>query len=157
MSILKEPTFEELCFRRKLLSDEETMQYNHAYGGVIPFPRERWTDWYNRWISSHSPCYFYRYIVDGESAEYVGEAAYYKNPKDDMYFCSIIIMAPYRNKGYGQSGLKALLKAAKQNGITALYDDIAIDNPSVSLFLKLGFEILWQNDEVIRVRKELLY
>lgn len=66
-------------------------------------------------------------------------------------------MAPYRNKGYGQSGLKALLKAAKQNGITALYDDIAIDNPSVSLFLKLGFEILWQNDEVIRVRKELLY
>lgn len=35
-----EPGVEELWFKEKLLSDEETMSYNRAYGGTIPFPRE---------------------------------------------------------------------------------------------------------------------
>lgn len=155
MSILKKPDFEELCFRQKLLADEKTMQYNHAYGGIITFPREKWANWYHRWISDPSPNYFYRYIVDEETGEYVGEAAYYKSPEDNQYFCSIIIMEQYRNRGHGHRGLEALCNAARNNRIKYLYDDIAIDNPSIALFLKSGFEILWQNNEVIRVRKEL--
>ncbi len=155
MVILREPCFEDLCFRQKLLADEKTMQYNHAYGGTIPFPREKWEDWYQRWISDHSPDYFYRYIIYEGTEEYVGEAAYYKEPESSLYFCNIIIMAQYRNKGYGRGGLAALCTAAKKNGVTYLYDDIAFDNPSLSLFLKSGFEILWQNDAFIRVCKKL--
>lgn len=155
MDILKIPCFEELCFRQELLADEKTMQYNHAYGGTIAFSRGQWDDWYQRWISSHSPHYFYRYIVPKEAGGAVGEAAYYKEQESGQYFCSIIIMAQYRNRGYGRSGLTALCTAAKSNGVKYLYDDIAADNPSLSLFLKSGFEILRQNHEIIRVCKKL--
>lgn len=155
MSILKKPDFEELYFRQKLLADETTMQYNHAYGGTIPFPREKWEGWYQRWIADQSSYYFYRYIVDEDTNEYVGEAAYHKEAKSGRYICSIIIMARYRNKGYGHKALAALCSAAKAIGVKRLYDDIAIDNPSISLFQKLGFEILLQNDEFTRVRIEL--
>lgn len=36
------PKVEDLWFREKLLSDGETMSYNAAWGGTIPFPEERW-------------------------------------------------------------------------------------------------------------------
>ena len=42
------PEFDELWFRRLMLSDPETMSYNHASGGTIPFPEERWGEWYER-------------------------------------------------------------------------------------------------------------
>ncbi len=155
MSILKKPDFEELCFRQKLLSDETTMQYNHAYGGTIPFPREKWKDWYQRWIAGQSPYYFYRYIVDEDTNEYVGEAAYHKEEKSGQYVCNIIIMARYRNKGHGRKALTALCAAAKNNGVEYLYDDIAMDNPSISLFQRAGFEIILQNGEFTRVRIKL--
>ena len=32
-----------------------------------------------------------------------------------------------------------LCEAAKANGVQTLYDDIAIDNPAIKLFLKTGF------------------
>ena len=44
---------------------------------------------------------------------------------------------------------------AKNNGIQALYDAIAIDNPSVALFLKCGFTEVSQTEEYILVKKEL--
>ena len=39
--VLKKPTLEEMYFREKLLSNPETMSYNHAYGGTINFPKEQ--------------------------------------------------------------------------------------------------------------------
>ena len=44
------PEYGDLWFRRDMLADEETMAYNHAWGGTIPFPEERWGDWYARWV-----------------------------------------------------------------------------------------------------------
>lgn len=35
---LHRPVLPELEFRRRLLGDEETMAYNHAYGGTASFP-----------------------------------------------------------------------------------------------------------------------
>ena len=46
-------------------------------------------------------------------------------------------------------------KAAKTNGISVLNDDIAADNPSYKLFLKNGFEIEYQNEEVVMVKRDL--
>lgn len=56
------PTIEDLWFKEKMLSDEQTMSYNHAYGGTIPFPKERWSSWHDRWIANHEGKRFYRYI-----------------------------------------------------------------------------------------------
>ena len=52
---LYRPGLEELSFRQELLADPDTMAYNHAYGGTIRFPRERWVDWYARWVEDGCP------------------------------------------------------------------------------------------------------
>lgn len=153
--ILKKPTFDELTFRQALLSDEETMAYNHAYGGTISFTKDRWKKWYERWILSNTNDYFYRYIFDSELKEFVGEVAYHKDVDSGRYICDVIVMAKYRNRGYGKKGLVLLLNAAKQNGINDLYDEILIDNPSLDLFLNVGFTIQDTNDEFNIVRIEL--
>ena len=48
-----------------------------------------------------------------------------------------------------------LCSAAKQNGIKLLYDDIAIDNPAVTMFLKKGFIEEYRTSEIIMLKKEL--
>lgn len=67
----------------------------------------------------------------------------------------MIIYAPYRGKGYGHEGLTLLCEYAKNNGVMELYDDIAIDNPSINLFLKCEFKEVLRTDEYVLVRKEL--
>lgn len=67
----------------------------------------------------------------------------------------MIVSSEYRNRGFGTAGIELICKAAKENGISVLYDDIAIDNPSYKLFLKNGFEIDYQNDDVVMVKREL--
>lgn len=58
------PELEDLWFRERLMSDEETMSYNHHWGGTIAFPEERWPEWYRHWISDHQNQRFYRYLVN---------------------------------------------------------------------------------------------
>ncbi len=65
--------------------------------------------------------------------EYVGEVAYHYDRQGDIYICNVIILSEYRNQGYGTDGLQQLCKAAKNNGIFVLYDDIAADNPSYKI------------------------
>ena len=67
----------------------------------------------------------------------------------------MIIYAPYRGKGYGRKGLLLLCETAKVNGIGELYDDIAIDNSSVTLFLKCGFTEVLRTNEYVLVKKEI--
>ena len=56
-----------------------------------------------------------------------------------LHLCDVIVLAEYRNRGYGTAGLQLLCRAAKEAGIAVLYDEIAADNPSLGLFLKNGF------------------
>ena len=48
-----------------------------------------------------------------------------------------------------------LCHMAKENGIAELYDEIAIDNPSLSLFLKQGFKEVFRDEEKVIVKKVL--
>lgn len=73
----------------------------------------------------------------------------------DIYICDVIVLAQYRNRGYGTDALQQLCIAAKNNGIAVLHDDIAADNPSYKLFLKNGFEIEYQNEEIVMVKRNL--
>ena len=65
------PEYPELWFRQAMLADGETMSYNHAWGGAIPFPEERWKAWYELWVVDPEGKRYYRYITD-EAGAFVG-------------------------------------------------------------------------------------
>ena len=147
------PTLEDMWFRESLMADEETMSYNHAWGGTIPFPKEDWEDWYDYWVANPENERFYRYLKDENG--FVGEIAYHYDSEYDGYVANVIVLAKHRRKGYGARGLELLCEEAKANGIAALYDDIAIDNTAIRLFLKQGFAEQYRTDEIILLKKDL--
>lgn len=151
--VLYRPTLEELAFRQRILEDPETMAYNHAYGGVVAFPRERWADWYARWVADESGTRFYRYLK--AAGIFVGEAAYHYDGDAHEFLCDLIVASAYRRRGYGSAGLRLLCAAAKANGVTRLCDHIAMDNPSAALFKRNGFVEEYRNREYILVAKTL--
>lgn len=153
--VLYRPKLEELEFREKCLGDPETMAYNHAFGGTISFPRERWADWYARWIEDETGAHYYRYLRLEDSGEFVGNISYHFDEEFGEYMCEIMIPAQYRGRGFGRQGLTMLCAAAKENGVTRLVDNIAIDNPSVEMFLRCGFRERMRDSQCIYVEKEL--
>ena len=155
--ILKIPEFDELIFRKEMLLDPKTMEYNHEYGGTILFDEKSWELWYGRWILGNPKEIFYRYIYDQELQENVGEVAYHKREEKGniVYIANVIVLYKYRGHGYGKRGLRLLCKAAKENGLPGLTDDIAAGNPSLPLFLKNGFRIKYQCPKYVRVEISL--
>ena len=152
---LVKPKLNELSFRQKLLADEDTMSYNHAWGGTIEWPQHEWKDWYDHWVINQRNQRFYRYLLDEDIKEYVGEIAYHYDVERNINVANIIILAKFRRKGYGNIGLNLLCGSAKQNGVAVLYDDIAIDNPSITLFLKNGFTEDYRTMDIIMLKKVL--
>ena len=144
------PKLEDLYLRENLLNDEATMSYNHHWGEVIAFPKDVWTKLYDYWIINAINKRYYAYLLN-ENDEFIGEIAYHFDGKH--YLANIIILVEYRNRGYGKEGLSILCNIAKENGIKELYDDIAIDNPAISIFLKSGFIEEYRNDEIIMFKK----
>lgn len=154
MLTLYKPKREDLWFRQTMLADEETMSYNHAWGGTIPWPREKWNAWYDCWIINHEEKRYYRYLKN-QDGQYVGEIAYHFDSDTRKFIANVIIYSPYRRKGYGSCALDLLCSEAKNNGISVLYDDIAIDNPAINLFLKHGFTEEYRTEDKIYLKKEL--
>ena len=154
MLTLYEPKYNDLWFRQMMLEDEDTMFYNHAWGGTISFPREKWWDWYNYWIINHNNERYYRYLNNNDE-EFVGEIAYHYDNGIQGYITNVLIYSPYRRKGYGKQALELLCDVAKKNGIDILYDDIAIDNPATQMFLDNGFIEQYRTKEKIVLKKEL--
>jgi RimJ/RimL family protein N-acetyltransferase len=146
------PLIKDLWFRKMFMADEETMAYNHAWGGTIDFPESCWNDWYQRWLIEPGNKRFYRFLVN-DSNEFVGEIAYHLDEKENIYIANIIIYSKYRGKGYGKEGLTLLCQACHENGISLLYDDIAKDNPAINLFLKSGFVEEYRTKEIIMLKK----
>ncbi len=154
MLTIYEPKHEDLWFRQQMLADEETMTYNHAWGGTIPWPKEEWGDWYDRWVANARGLRYYRYVKNEDGA-FVGEIACHFDAETEHWLANVIVHAKYRGKGYGSQALELLCAAAKDAGITTLYDDIAIDNPAAAMFLRHGFKEESRNGETILLKKEL--
>ncbi|MBD5117133.1 MAG: GNAT family N-acetyltransferase [Ruminococcaceae bacterium] len=152
---LYRPELNDLWFRQELLNDPDTMSYNEKWGGTISFPKEKWSSWYERWVCDKENKHFYSYLQDTETNDFVGETAYHYDEARKIFICDIIVLARLRGKGCGTEGLKLLCGCARNNGVDVIYDDIAADNPSVNLFLKNGFVIDYQTDEIVMVKKEL--
>ena len=148
------PSLDDLWFRQAMMADPETMSYNRAWGGIIPFPEDKWNDWYDYWIVNHENKRYYRYLKN-PADRFVGEIAYHYDDDRCIFVADVIIHAPYRGLGYGGRGLDLLCDAAEKNGVAFLYDDIAIDNPAYTLFLNHGFVEEYRTDEVIMLKKEL--
>ena len=153
LSIYK-PKEEDLWFRALMLSDSETMSYNHAYGGTIDFKKEYWHDWYEYWVLCSDNKRYYRYLKN-EDGDFVGEIAYHIDSEINNYVANVIILARFRGCGYGSFGLDVLCEAAMKNGVTVLYDDIAIDNPAANMFIKHGFIEEYRTKEKIYLKKYL--
>lgn len=153
MPELYTPELADLWFKETMLRDEKTMSYNHAYGGTIAFPREKWALWHKKWITEHEGKRFYRYLAEGDT--FIGEVAYRFDEESRRWLADVLIHAPHRGKGYGRKALLLLCEAARKNGIETLCDEIAIDNPSAALFLSCGFEEVLRTEEYILVKKEL--
>ena len=152
---LCKPEAEDLSYRSALLMDEATMAYNEKWGGTIDFSRQKWDAWYEKWLLSDEKERYYRYLYSQELQTFVGEVAYRFDETYGVHIASIIVEANYRGKGFGRAGLRLLMEAAKENGITKLCDDIAADNPSVALFLQEGFREVWRNEDCVMVEKIL--
>ena len=152
---LHEPTLEELWFRQQMLSDPETMSYNRAWGGTIPWPQEAWRDWYEWWIAQPQGKRFYRYLTDMDTGVFVGEIAYHMNEAQGMWMANVIVYGPYRGQGYGRTGLRLLCEAARESGVDVLYDDMAADNPALDLFLSEGFVQVSEDDSIRMLKKDL--
>ena len=150
---LYKPKVEDLWFREKLLSDADTMSYNHAWGGTVPFPKQKWESWYDRWVRCHDRRHFYRDIQ--ENGTFLGESAYHFDEKRQIYLADVIVYAPYRGRGYGRQALLCLCQSARCSGVHTLFDDIATDNPSIALFMKCGFTEVMRTGEYILLKKEL--
>ena len=140
--VLYRPRLEELSWREKWLGDSPTMSYNHAFGGTIAFPRERWTD-------------FYRYLQMEDSGEFVGNVSYHYDEEFQGHICEVLVAARYRGRGFGRQGLALLCAAARANGVKRLMDNIALDNPSVELFRRMGFQERLRTEEYVLMEKEL--
>lgn len=153
--VLYTPKLDELKFRQALLADPETMAYNHSYGGTISFPRERWADWYARWVEEETGSRYYRYLRREKDGMLVGETAYHYDDEFGEYVCDILVAAQHRGQGFGRQSLELLCQAARANGVKRLADNIAIDNPSAGLFRKAGFREWLRTDEYILMGKEL--
>ena len=149
------PELEDLWFRESMMADIETMSYNDAWGGTIPFPKEDWEEWYTLWVRNSGQERYYRYLKDDVNKVFVGEISYHFDKLRNIYICDVIIKAEFRRQGFGTQGIQLLCEAAKANGVEALYDNIAADNPSAHLFLENGFSIEFQNDEILMVKRVL--
>ena len=145
----------ELAFRQALLADAATMSYNHAWGGTVPFPPERWPAWYARWVDADPRERFYRYIRCAETGRFVGEAAYHVEPETGLVLANVIVAAPLRGRGFGGAALERLCACASARGIPAMCDRIALDNPAVALFLAHGFVEVSRDAEAVLLRRNL--
>lgn len=98
---------------------------------------------------------YYRYLYEPGLDDFVGEISYHYDEERRIYLCDVMVLAKYRGCGFGTAGIDLICRAAKENGIDTLYDDIAADNPACHLFLKNGFTVDYQNHDVVMVKKQL--
>ena len=160
------PSIEELSYRKKLLSDPETMDYNKGLKlefkgydnktGCIDFKKSKWDDWHNGWIN-REPDRYYAYLVEKNNNCPIGEVAIRFDKEKITHIISIIIEAKHQGKGYGSEGLKLLLeKAFFEFGLEKVTDEFPESRiAAVKLFKDFGFKVVEKNNKNILLELKL--
>ncbi len=155
------PSFDELWYRKQLMEDPATMDYNRGYDlpfdgydpktGCIAFPESKWRDWYDDFIHNE-PARFYAYIARGDGT-FLGEVNVHRSAAHPWYEMGIVIEAKYRGQGYAVPALRLLL----QHAFEALHAD-AIHNDfedvrtaAVRAHLSAGFTVYRQENGLLEL------
>ncbi|WP_142412866.1 GNAT family N-acetyltransferase [Hathewaya massiliensis] len=155
---LRIPKLEELEYRRKLLSDRETMSYNIGYGenegtGCIEFKENLWRDWFSRWVNN-MPERYYAYIIKVDENRPIGEVALRYVSEKNSYCVNIIVEAKYRGNGFSEQALKLLVDTAfRELRAYKVFDDFPKSRISAEkVFMKVGFKRV--SDNIVELTKQ---
>lgn len=159
---LRIPRFEELNYRRKLLSNRETMSYNKGYDefdgydketGCIDFNENYWVGWFSRWVNN-TPDRYYAYIFKSDENIPIGEVALHYVDEKNAYCVNIIIEAKYRGNGYSEEALRLLADTAfNELSVNKIFDDFPkIRVSAEKIFKKVGFKRI--SDDIVELTKE---
>lgn len=152
---LKVPTLEELRYTEMLLADPETMKFNEKWGGIVPFPKEKWESFYNNYIVNPKRYYFHVYNLDGT---FVGEVSTRFDEEFASYVLNIKIMHRFRGNNHGYDALEAFLEYMfTEVEIDRIVDNVGHDSMSgIKLLKQFGFIEIDRTDEyvLLELKKE---
>lgn len=150
------PTENELAYRRHLISDKETMDYNVGYGdngtGCYYQTIEQVRDWYKNWNNGTDN--YYAYIICKDDNTPIGEVDIHWSGYCQKHIIGIVIEAKYRGKGYAEKALNLLCDVAfNELNLEKIYDDFPETRKAAEkAFSKVGF--IRENDEFVFLTKE---
>lgn len=157
------PEVGELWYRKRLLSDPDTMSYNKGLDmgfegydretGCIDFPEERWREWHRYWVQS-VPWRFYAYVMLGN--EFIGEVNLRKFPEDDYedrYSMGIVIESIHRGNGYAAQAVGMLLDVAFcEIGAASVHNKFeSYRQAAVRVHTVNGFSVDFDDGHIMRV------
>ena len=146
---LHKPTVDELWFREKCMSDPNTMAYNAGYDvnyegyhkntGCINFPQDKWQEWANTKLNNSN--FFYAYILDIETNQFVGYVNFNKDPKTKRATMGIVIKSEFHGQGYMRPAMMKVIEMAKEKGVEFLTDTVPENREkALKVFYDLGFK-----------------
>lgn len=159
---LHKPSPNELWYRKRLLSDPETMCYNRGYNlgfpgyhnetGCIDFPESEWEAWFN-WFCKSEPERYYAYIVRCSDGAFLGEVNLHQNSSGNWYDMGIVLEAAFRGKGYSTEALRLLLtEAFDRLGASEVRNDFEPErSAALKAHLAAGFRVIGEENGVVRV------
>lgn len=147
--VLHVPNLKELWYREKCMTDPDTMSYNAGYDlsfegyhydtGCIEFPKSKHEEWLNN--KNANPNFFFAYIEDVDTKEWVGYVNFKKNEKTKHATMGIVMESIHRGKGYMRPAMIELVKHAAESGVEVLTDTVPESREkALKLFYDLGFE-----------------
>ena len=146
---LKVPQFEELWYRKQLLGDPKTMEFNKGLddqtnnynyeNGTIDFDEVQWDDFYKEWIVNNKNN-FYAYIVRKEDGKFLGETFFVFDDENERYDSRILLEKSARKLGYANEIVDQLIMEAFDKGMPAFYTTIKRDRFDSEFYKKRNFK-----------------
>ena len=85
-----------------------------------------------------------------ENLEAIGAKIYYNHNESNIDGADTVVYST----AISENNIE--VQAAQKAGIPELYDNIAIDNPGIALFLRCAFHEEYRTEEIIMLKRELL-
>lgn len=131
------PELAEMKYRKKLLEHEGTMAFHH---GTIPFPEEKWQEFYDQWVGQDPSDRYFAYIYCGGCEDFTGMVSYRYDENEKGHVVDVLVEKKRRHTGYGTSGIRLLQNVAKQQQISRFIAPVEKGNDAAAFFEHLGYK-----------------